>query len=382
MKRKGLALLMLMFVVLINTTGCEMQFLQNSNAMIKKPDQKQVSKKSNLVNTNLKDKESTYEDKEQLQKNIRELLFSKNVSGSVLVAKDNQVIFSEGIGYANKEKKLLNDASTTYPIGSISKLFLATSIMRLQEEKKLNIEDPVLKYIPNFPNGSKIKLYHLMTHTSGIQALHWHKGDVTPLNLIQEIEKGPIKFQPGTKWDYLDANYIVLGYILEKVTGTSLHDFIQKNILDQVPMLHTGFMTHEHPAPFTSIGYIMKNGEVEPVKFMNVYHLFACGDIYSTPYDMSLFDRALLNGKLVSKSSVEQMLTPGYNRKYGLGLYYNKSAAYSLGVVGGWYTMHAYFNDQTSVVVFLNEKDKITQIDSVVFQIYQMVKDYSEQQKK
>jgi CubicO group peptidase (beta-lactamase class C family) len=318
--------------------------------------------------------EEARKNQELLQNRIREYLLSSNISGAVSVVKNNQIIFNEGVGYANTEKQLLNQPSTTYPIGSISKVFVATSIMKLQEENKLNIQDPVSKYIPNFPNGNNIKLYNLLTHTSGIQPLRWQKGDTTPLQLVQEIEKLPIKFQAGEKWDYLDANYVVLGYILEKVTGSSLHEFIQKNIFDKVPMKDTGFMTHEHPVPYDSIGYSIKNGKVEKTQYFNTYALFACGDIYSTPYDLAQFDHALLTGQLVSKNSLNQMITPSPKSLYGLGLYYDGVAATSHGVLGGWHTYHAYYNDHTSVVVFLNQKNKETNIAQITDQIYQMVK--------
>jgi CubicO group peptidase (beta-lactamase class C family) len=326
---------------------------------------------SDLVNQ--QKAEEARKNRELLQNRIREFLLSSNNSGAVAVFKNNQIIFNEGVGYANTEKQLLNQPSTTYPIGSISKVFVATSIMKLQDENKLNIQDPVSKYIPDFPNGNNIKLYNFLTHTSGIQVFRWQKGDTTPLKLVQGIEKLPIKFQAGEKWDYLDENYVVLGYIVEKVTGSSLHEFIQKNIFDKVPMKDSGFMTHEHPIPFNSIGYSIKNGKVEKTQYFNTYPLFACGDIYSTPYDLAQFDHALLTGQLVSKNSVNQMITPSPKSSYGLGLYYDGVAATSHGVLGGWHSFHAYYNDQTSVVVFLNQKNKESNIDEIVGRIYHMV---------
>ncbi|MCQ6278280.1 serine hydrolase domain-containing protein [Bacillus sp. EB600] len=317
---------------------------------------------------------------EKIRQSIRDYLQQSNLSGVVAVVKGSHPIFNEGVGYADLDKKIMNQPSTTFPIGSVTKTFVSTSIMMLQEQGKLNIQDPVSKYIPDFPNGANLRLYHFLTHTSGIQALHWQKGDTTPQKLIQEIEKRPLKFQPGTKWDYLDANYIVLGFIVEKVTGMNLHDFIQTNILDKVPMKETGFITKEHPVPYTSVSYTLKDNKIEPTKYLSVYPLFACGDIYTTAYDLSQYDQALMNGRLISKDSLKQVLTPSPHSSYGLGLYSNKSMVYSIGVLGGWYSMHAYYPDKTSIVILLNARSKTTEIDLYTEEIYKILKGYDSQQ--
>lgn len=304
---------------------------------------------------------------EKVRQSIREFLHQGNYNGAVTVVKDHHLIFNEGFGYADLDKKTLNQADTTFPIGSITKIFVSTSVMQLQEQGKLNIQDPVSKYLPEFPNGQNIKLYNFLTHTSGIDRLHWQKGDTTAQKLVQEIERHPAKYPPGTKWDYLDANYMILGYIVEKVTGMNLHDYIQKNIMDKVPMKQTGFITHEHPVPYSSVGYIQDGDKIETTKYLSVYPLFGCGNIYTTAADMSQFDQALMDGKLVSDSSLQQILTPSGLSSYGLGLYKNKEGmAYSIGVLGGWYTIHAYYPDKTSIVVFLNSRSKTFNIETVL----------------
>jgi CubicO group peptidase (beta-lactamase class C family) len=219
-----------------------------------------------------------------------------------------------------------------------------------------------------------------LTHTSGIDRLHWQRGDTTPLKLVQEIERQPAKYPPGTKWDYLDANYMVLGYIVEKVTGMNLHDYIQMNILDKVHMKQTGFITHEHPVPYSSVGYMQDGDKNQPTKYLSVYPLFGCGDIYTTASDLSQFDQALMEGKLVSDSSLQQILTPSGLSTYGLGLYKNKEGmAYSVGVLGGWYSIHAYYPDKTSIVILLNVRNK-TNIELVLSGIRQIVQANDQEQ--
>lgn len=326
------------------------------------------------------EKKAKEEKEETIRQSIRDYLQKGNYSGVVTVVQGNHTIFNEGVGYADLDKKTLNGPETTFPIGSITKVFISTSVMQLQERGKLNIQDPVSKYLPGFPNGQNIKLYNFLTHTSGIDRLHWHRGDITPLKLVQEIERQPEKFQPGTKWDYLDANYMVLGYIIEKITGMNLHDYIKMNILDKVPMKESGFITPEHPVPYSSIGYIKKDDKIEPTKYLSVYPLFACGDIYTTALDLSQFDQALMNGKLVSTNSLEQILTPSGLSTYGLGLYKNKEGMiYSVGVLGGWYTIHAYYPDKTSIVILLNVRTK-TNIELALTGIRQIVQANNQEQ--
>lgn len=377
MKYKKLGPIILVVVLSFYLGGCENPFNSSAN----KKTQIKASKENNIQNVNKLNKvEISQKNEELLQSKINDYLVGNGLSGSVFMARDNKVLFNGSVGYANVEKKLLNQPSTTYPIGSITKIFVATSIMKLQEEHKLNIQDPVSKYISNFPNGNKIKLYNLLTHTSGLQRPHWKNGDSTPLSLIQDIEKVPLKFQPGEKWDYEDINYMVLGYILEKVSKTSLHQFIKENIIDKAQLKETGFITHEHPVPYTSVGYLSKNNTVQRTEYLNTDLLYACGDIYSTASDLAKFDKALMSGKLVSKNSLIQMLTSSPRSSYGLGLYIKGDEALSNGVLGGWLTTHSYFKDNTQIVVLLNNNNNSIHIDKISLAIYQIVKESQNQE--
>ncbi|MFJ5715551.1 serine hydrolase domain-containing protein [Neobacillus sp. NPDC093127] len=391
MKVKNCVVSFLAVVLIFYMGGCENPFspnkesatkdFHNSNERPKNIDKTPMEKKDPSINKEESEKEKAalaQKNEEMLQQKIREYLNTNSLSGTIAVVRGKHILFNEGTGYANIEKKSLNTASTTYPIGSITKIFVSTSIMMLQERQLLNIQDPVSKYIPNFPNGDKIKLYHLLTHTSGIRSPNWQKSDKTPLNLIQEIEKAPIKFQPGEKWDYLDANYMILGYIVEKTSGTSLHQFIQENIFNKIPLKETGFVTHENSVPYSSMGYMKKDDIERPTNSLNAYTLFGCGDIYTTAYDMAHFDQALLNGELISKNSLLEMTTPsGTHAKYALGIYndFDKNYYFSIGVLGGWYSMHAYYKDKehTQIVILMNSRTKTTEIGNIMKDIYQMV---------
>lgn len=309
------------------------------------------------------------------QQRIYDYLLAHHVNGSVAIVKNKKIIFNRGIGYSNFKNSTINTAHTTYPIGSITKLITATAIMQLQEQGKLNVEDPVSKYIPGFVNGKNIKLKHLLSHTSGIQDPNWHTSDKTPLSIIKEIDKKPVTFKPGTTANYKDGNYLVLGYIIEKVTGHSLTNYIQTNIFDKAHMMNTGFITQEYPTLFSSRGYKQIGKKIIPDSSMNIPLLFGNGDIYATAYDLVSFDRALMDGKLVSKKNLKEMQIPrSKNLMYGYGLYNYGDFLFSKGGLNGWITIHGIYKDNTFISILLNVRDNSVDIHKTLKDVYNITK--------
>lgn len=308
-----------------------------------------------------------------VQQKIRDYLVKRGMNGNVAVVKGDQTLFDEGAGFANFSEKSLNQRTTAHPIGSITKAIVATSVLQLQDKGKLSIHDPVAKYFPHFPDGSNIRLIHLLNHTSGIQPPHWHFANRSPEQLIQAIGKKPIKFQPGSKWDYRDANYVVLGRVIEKVSGLPLHEYIQKNIFNQAGMAHSGFMTNQPHTVHLSTGYFKKMNRLLAARTWNPVSLFGFADIYSTASDLCQYDQALMKGKLITKKSLSEMLTPGSSSRYGLGLYNLGYAVYSRGVIGGWEALHVYYKDDTSIAVLLNVRDKKMDIHQISKDIFKIV---------
>ncbi|MDR6999523.1 serine hydrolase domain-containing protein [Neobacillus niacini] len=308
------------------------------------------------------------------QQRISDYLRYKHINGSVAVLKNHKLVYNKGIGYANFKAHILNQPYTSYPIGSITKAFVATSIIQLQEKGMLSIEDPLSKYIPDFPNGREIKLVHLLSHTSGIQKPLWQIWDTRPVDIINEAAKRPLLFYPGTEWDYKDINYLILGYILEKVSGTTLNEYIQKNIFVPAGMKNSGFITEENPFPSTSTGYLKISRHLHPIKKLNPYPLFSCGDIYTTALDLSRFDEALFGGKLISRTSLKEMLRPRSISKYGFGLYHYPDSIFSRGVLLGWESFHVYYKDKTQITILLNIHSKKTKIKAIANDIHTIIK--------
>ena len=308
-----------------------------------------------------------------IQHKIREYLLTNHISGSIAVVKNNKKFFSEGIGYSDLSNRTLNSPSTTYPVGSITKTIVAVCILQLQEIGKLRIQDSISEYVPTLPKN--IKIVHLLNHTSGIRPPIGHVGEKEPKDLIKLAGNRGSKFPAGTKWDYNDINYIVLGHIVEQVSGLPLHEFIKKNIFNKASMVNAGFITSEKPAPLSSKGYLKIAGRFIHSSKLNAHLLFGCGDIYATALDLSLFDEALMNGKLISNKSIKEMVAPGPKSSYGLGLYHADDRVYSRGVVGGWESLHVYYDDKTSIVVLLNVRDIQCDIKKVAAGIYSIMKE-------
>src|SRR5215472_17898437 len=180
---------------------------------------------------------------------VQSYVSNKQFMGSVLVARGDQILLSKGYGSANLEWNIPNTASTKFRIGSITKQFTAASILLLEERGKLKVEDPVKKYLPDAPAAwDKITIFHLLTHTSGIPSFtsfpdyrDTEAMATTPEKLVARFRDKPLDFEPGTKWSYSNSGYVLLGYLLEKISGQTYSDFVQQNIFTPLGMKDSGY---------------------------------------------------------------------------------------------------------------------------------------------
>lgn len=305
---------------------------------------------------------------------IDQYLKSLNFNGSVLVVKNGTVLLNKGYGYADMETKRANNSATVFYIGSITKVFISTAIMQLQEKGLLNIHDPLSKYIPDFPNANKITLYHLLTHTSGIPEHDETTEPISHDDLIKKIAKGHLRFRPGTGWLYSDFNYSILGYIIEQLTNEPLDQYVKKNVFAKAGLTHTGFGTTFNQEPYQAKGYKIKGNQMISPTLPDMSELFACGDIYTTPYDMYLFDKALYSGKLMSQESLKQFFTP-FKHNYALGLYRDPGSYSDHGVLPGWNVLNSFSRSgNIYVVLFSNVQNGVKSLGVVNNEIYMLLR--------
>jgi len=256
-----------------------------------------------------------------------------NLSGTVLVARNGQILFEQSYGMANYEWQIPNSAKTRFHIASVSKPFTAAAILQLQEQGRLQVSDPISRYLPDFPQGDRVTLDQLLTHTSGIPDINGLEDYDTfarsPHTLDQQIAKFaglPLQFQPGSKTSYSNSNYILLATIIEKVSGQNYADYLAAHIFAPCGMHDTG---QDGDAtriiPFSAAGY-------EPVEligykkspYLDWSNKTGSGSLYSTADDLLRFDRALNAGKVLSEATRKKYYVEGDENTYGW-YFYNRS---------------------------------------------------------
>lgn len=292
---------------------------------------------------------------------IDDYLKTVHFNGSAIVVKNGKVLLNKGYGLANTAKKVNNNKETVYYIGSISKSFTSVAFMQLQEEGEINRDDAVSKYLPDFPHGNKIKLFNLLTHTSGISGYKETQEPISRSELEKRIANSArmLLFTPGMGWHYTDSNYALLGMIIEKVTGEPLQNYIQTHIFQVAGMKHAGFGNQFYKEKYPSTSYRTVKGRTYSPKHADFSQLVGCGDVYATAEDMYKFDHALRTGKLMSPASYKQMVTP-YQHHYGFGMYINRKGWFippgnisAHGVIAGWDTSNSFSKDGKVYVVLL-----------------------------
>jgi CubicO group peptidase (beta-lactamase class C family) len=249
-------------------------------------------------------------------------------SGSVLIARGNRIIFCKGYGMANAETGAENTPDTKFLVGSVTKQFTSMAVMQLYEKGLLDINDKLSKYIPDFTRGGEITLWNLLTNTSGIvdflndyppiiSSIPYE--EVSQRRLIDLIKTQPLKFKPGEKYSYSNSNFLILGYIVEKVSGMSYGDYLAQNIFEPLGMENTGIMSigsppenmaRGHTRPGVPVRYYTAGGEIIDDTANSVKGAYGAGRLYSTVGDLWIWDRALKTEKLISKEYIDMMFYP------------------------------------------------------------------------
>lgn len=257
-------------------------------------------------------------------------------SGAVLVAKNGKLIFSSAYGLADREKKIANTISTKFRIGSMNKMFTATAVMQLVQAGKINLNDPLGKYLPDYPNkdlAAKVTIHQLLTHTGGTGDIFGPEFEKHRLELrtLQDYvklygERG-VKFEPGSKWEYSNYGFLLLGVVIEKVSGQSYYDYVREHIFKPAGMNSTDSLPEDQAVADRSVGYTKMEGAKEwsPNVETLPYRGTSAGGGYSTVEDLLAFANALANHTLLDAKHVELLTTGkietpnGAKYAYGFG---------------------------------------------------------------
>lgn len=248
-------------------------------------------------------------------------------NGSVLVAMKGTILLNKGYGYRNAEKKIMNDEKTVYQLGSVTKQFTSAVILKLQEEKKLDVHDKLSKYFPSYPKGDSITIEQLLTHTSGIYN-YTNDGEFMAKEITKPASREkmmalfkdkPLDFSPGTGWNYSNSGYSLLGYIIEIVAKKPYETVVRNYIFTPLQMKHSGFDFIHLASSEKATGYSSVDDTVhETTPIVDSSVSFSAGAIYSTTGDLYRWHKALQANSILSFAQKEKAFTPVRNN-YGYG---------------------------------------------------------------
>jgi D-alanyl-D-alanine carboxypeptidase len=248
-----------------------------------------------------------------------ELAKNDQFSGAVLVARHGKVVLQKAWGRADRETGAPVTLDTRFRIGSMNKMFTSIATLQLVEAGKLKLDDPIGKYLTDYPNqdvASKVTVRHLLTHTGGTGDIFGPDFEKNRLTLRTHSDylklygsRGP-DHEPGKEFRYSNYGFVLLGALIEKVTGMSYYDYVDSRIFRPAGMTSTGSLTEEEKVPNRSNGYMKRDGKWTPNTNTLPWRGTSAGGGYSTVGDLLRFAEALESGKLLSKASLAEATTP------------------------------------------------------------------------
>jgi CubicO group peptidase (beta-lactamase class C family) len=284
-------------------------------------------------------------------------------SGTVLIAKEGRIVFQKAYGMADRQKGQPNTVEGEFRAGSLTKMFTATAVLQLAAEEKLSLTDPVSRFVPQFPNGDRIRVEHLLSHTSGI------KGGVDPASLkelavaVKEYTTPDLEFEPGTHHQYNNYNYILLSYIAEKVSGQDLPSLLQAHVFAKAGMQHTGLDYTNRSSAQKTLGYVSnrRTAAWEPAMSDNVALASGAGALYTTAGDLYRWSQAIPATTVLPAATWEKALTP-VKGSYGMGWMVNEHNGHrGVGHTGSIEGFIAYFmkypKDDATIIFLSNYGD-------------------------
>ena len=298
-------------------------------------------------------------------------------SASVAVVKDGQVVYLNAYGDARLEPKTAATPEMRYSIGSISKQFTAASILLLQEQGKLSLDDKVSKFIPDLTRANEVTIRQLLSHTSGYQD-YWPQDYVMPMMLqpvtaqkiMDQWARKPLDFEPGSKWQYSNTNFVIAGVIIEKVSGKSLLEFMQEKIFTPLGMKSVASMDVTKASQSDPVGYLRYAlGPLRAAPKEGQGWLFAAGELAMTAEDLAKWDIAIMDQKVLRPASYRELerevqLSNGMGTRYGLGVSLGMEGGHRAvshgGEVSGFTAENVVFPDERVAVVVLTNQDAVS----------------------
>lgn len=307
-------------------------------------------------------------------------------SASLAIVRDGQIVYEHSYGHARLQPKLEARPEMRYSIGSISKQFTATAILMIAEEGKLSLDDPVGRFLPDLTRANQVTIRQLLSHTSGYQD-YWPQDYVPPF-MLQPITsekildlwaRKPLDFDPGTKWQYSNTNYVIAGVIAEKASGMPLLDLLQKRIFTPLKMEGVANIDQSKLGDTDPAGYMRYAlGPLRPAPKEGRGWLFAAGELAMPAADLAKWNIGLMNQALLKPASYQEMETEvrlknGVGTKYGLGVGVSMQDGHRVlehgGEVSGFTSDNLVYPDDKVAVAVLTNQDAATAAGQIARQI-------------
>jgi CubicO group peptidase (beta-lactamase class C family) len=251
---------------------------------------------------------------------------------AAIVAVKGEIIYKKAFGMADLELNVPMQPDMIFRVGSITKQFTAIAILQLMEQGKLSLQDDITRFIPDYPTQAyKITIEHLLTHTSGIKSYtgvpdfqKYIKEDLSPAEAIDKFKNLPMEFAPGTKWNYNNSGFFLLGYIIEKASGKTYAEYIEENLFKPAGMTNSLYGNDKIILRNRASGYQPDGDKTVNAGYLSMLLPYAAGSIMSTVEDLYRWNRALISYKIVKKETLdkaftEYKLSDGKGTSYGYG---------------------------------------------------------------
>ena len=264
-------------------------------------------------------------------------------SGALLVARHGNVLFQRAWGRADRKSGTANTVRTKFRVGSMNKMFTAVATLQLVEAGKLALDDPIGKHLPDYPNrelASKVTVRHLLTHTGGTGDIFGPEYDENRLKLrdhgdyVDLYGSRPLGFDPGSRWEYSNYGFVLLGALIEAVSGVSYYDYVREHVFRPAGMTSTDSLPESEHVPGRAVGYTGSSGSRMPNTDWLPWRGMAAGGGYSTVGDFLRFAQALSSGKLISKTTLAKATSP-QRQGYGYGFVVGRQPSRHYGHGGG-----------------------------------------------
>lgn len=286
-------------------------------------------------------------------------------AGTVLVARDGEPWLRGGFGFANREWNVPHVPTGKFRLGSLTKQFTATAILQLMEQGQLALDDEIAQHYPEAPDAWRgVTLLHLLTHTSGIPSYTSIPGffqrmrhvERTPREIIALTENMPLDFEPGTQFKYCNGGYVILGQVIEDLSGLTYENYVRENILFPLGLSNTGYEHHEPIVPERAQGYRLRDGKVEHAAYLAMSLPYAAGSIYSTVDDLLAWQRALASAKPVGAASIDLMFRDhghGYGFGWGIQRQFSRRQFVHAGGINGFSVQLSHYPDEDLTIIVL-----------------------------